>query len=296
MIKQDIKDIDAEKQEQQDECPCGDSIKYYLSIAGKAPLLSKEDEYQLAILVAKGDKKAKNTLVCANLRLVISIAKKYAAGTRSLSLLDLIQEGNLGLIKAADRYDYTLGFRFSTYATWWIRQAITRGISDQDRTIRLPVHMGEEVRKVQKASQQLSSQQHKLGDYEELSDLTGIDKDRVEKILQVTATTVSLDAPIGDDDTSSFGDFIVDQDNDSPEEVATNSMMKLEIDKQLSTLNEREQMIINMRFGTSGETPHTLEEVGDYFGLTRERIRQIEAKALRKLRHPSRSKYLKDFI
>ncbi|MEG2082667.1 MAG: sigma-70 family RNA polymerase sigma factor [Oscillospiraceae bacterium] len=293
---QQTKDTDSTVPDLQDECQCTDSVKYYLSIAGKAPLLTKEEECRLAILVAKGDKKAKNTLVCANLRLVISIAKKYAAGTRSLSLLDLIQEGNLGLIKAADRYDYTLGFRFSTYATWWIRQAITRGISDQDRTIRLPVHMGEEVRKVQKASQQLSSQQHKLGDYEELSDLTGIDKDRVEKILQVTATTVSLDAPIGDDDTSSFGDFIVDQDNDSPEEVATNSMMKLEIDKQLSTLNEREQMIINMRFGTSGETPHTLEEVGDYFGLTRERIRQIEAKALRKLRHPSRSKYLKDFI
>ncbi|MEG0961287.1 MAG: sigma-70 family RNA polymerase sigma factor [Lachnospiraceae bacterium] len=272
-----------------------DSIKQYFAWAGEAPLLSKEEERQLAILISQGNLKAKDKMICSNLRLVINIAKKYVPCTHTLSLLDLIQEGNLGLIKAVDRYDYTLGFRFSTYATWWIRQAITRGISDQDRTIRLPVHLGEDTRKIMKASQQCY-QQHTIPTCAELAAITGFTMEKVEQILLVSAPTVSLDTPIGDDESSFLGSFIEDKTIDSPENMAIDTMMKLEIRKQLSTLTQREQTILNMRFGLNGHRPHTLEEVGDYIGVTRERIRQIEAKALRKLRHPSHSKYLKEFM
>lgn len=272
-----------------------DSVKYYLTRAGEAPLLSKDEEYHLATLSAQGDQKAKDKMICSNLRLVINIAKKLAPYMHTLSLLDLIQEGNLGLIKAVDRYDYTLGYRFSTYATWWIRQAITRGIAEQDRTIRLPVHMGEDARKVMKASQRFK-QQNLMLTSEELADVTGFKVEKVEQILQISAPTVSLDAPIGDDETSSLGNFIEDKAIALPEEAAINTMMKLEIEKQLSTLNLREQTIINMRFGLDGNGPCTLEEVGNHIGVTKERIRQIEAKALRKLRCSNRSKHLREFI
>ncbi|MEG1537502.1 MAG: sigma-70 family RNA polymerase sigma factor [Clostridiales bacterium] len=272
-----------------------DSLKQYFIRAGEAPLLSKEEERYLAVCTAQGDCNAKNKMICSNLRLVINIAKKYAPGVRTLSLLDLIQEGNLGLLKAVERYDYSRGFRFSTYATWWIRQAITRGIADQDRTIRLPVHLGEDTRKIMKASQQCTQQQLS-STCAELATITGFAQQKIEQILRVSAPTVSLDVPIGDDGTSVLGNFIEDKTVDLPEEAAMAVMMKLEIDKQLSTLNQREQTVINMRFGLGENRPHTLEEVGNYIGVTRERIRQIEAKALRKLRHPSRSNCLREFI
>ncbi|MEG2137002.1 MAG: sigma-70 family RNA polymerase sigma factor, partial [Clostridia bacterium] len=218
-MSEELKPSEAPEWAEQADCACADPVKHYLTLAGKAPLLSKEEECRLAVLVAQGDQAAKDTMVCANLRLVISIAKKYVGGTRMLSFLDLIQEGNMGLMKAVDRYDPALGFRFSTYATWWIRQAIMRGIADQDRTIRLPVHMGEDVRKVQKAARQLSAQQQPAQDYEELAQITGFPRERVEQILQMTSQTVSLDTPVGDDDASSLRDFIEDKSMSSPEDI-----------------------------------------------------------------------------
>ena len=271
-----------------------DSVRHYLEQSGKTPLLDKNEENRLATLAIQGDGKAKNKLICANLRLVISIAKKYAVLTQSLSLLDLIQEGNLGLMKAVDRYDPTLGFRFSTYATWWIRQAITRGIADQDRMIRLPVHLGEDVHKVLKIVQKYNLQSE--SSYEKVASITGLTVEKIEQMLQIARPTISLDVPIGDDENSSLGNFVEDKTAASPESIATDTVMKEEIEKQLGTLNPREQTVLNMRFGLSGKKPCTLEEVGNHVGVTRERIRQIEARALRKLRQPSRSKYLKDFV
>lgn len=276
-----------------------DSVKHYLMQAGKADLLNQSEEYELAVRAKEGDKDAKNELVCANLRLVISIAKKYAVSTKSLELLDLVQEGNLGLLKAVERYEPSLGFRFSTYATWWIRQAITRGIADQDRVIRLPVHVGEDIRKVQRASQHydsLSSENGGGNQFEKIADQTGMSAEKVERMMQISRHTVSLDTPIDDEQTSTLGDFIEDRTSETPDDFALVSIMKEEIEKQLSTLKPREKTILYMRFGLNGQEPCTLEEVGDYIGVTRERIRQIEAKALRKLRHPTRSKYLRDFL
>lgn len=271
-----------------------DSVGYYLKQAGATPLLSEKEEIRLAARIAQGDEYAKEKLICSNLRLVVSLAKKHVSYTHSLTLLDLIQEGNIGLMKAVDGYDHTLGFRFSTYATWWIRQAIARGIADQDRTIRLPVHFGEEARKVWQASQQLSQKQDTVTS-EDLADATGFAPERVAQILQSTAPTVSLDTPIGDDGSSQLGDFVEDQNVSSPEDEVTETMLKLEIKKQLSFLKPREETVLNMRFGLNGYEPHTLEEVGNYIGVTKERIRQIETRALWRLRHSSRSKYLRDF-
>lgn len=276
-----------------------DAVKHYLKQAGKAKLLNKKDEYALAVRARQGDDEAKNKLICANLRLVISIAKKYAACTNSLELLDLVQEGNLGLLKAVERYEPSLGFRFSTYATWWIRQAITRGISDQDRMIRLPVHVGEDIRRVQCASlhyDSLSDKNHNEGKFEKIAIKTGMSAEKVERMMQMSRRTISLDTPIDDDQNSTLGDFIEDRTSVMPDDFALVSIMKDEIEKQLSTLKPREKTILDMRFGLSGKEPCTLEEVGNYIGVTRERIRQIEAAALRKLRHPARSKYLKDFL
>lgn len=271
-----------------------DSVRHYLEQSGKTPLLDKNEENRLATLAVRGDGNAKNKLICANLRLVISIAKKYAGRTQSLSLLDLIQEGNLGLIKAVDRYDPTLGYRFSTYATWWIRQAITRGIEGQDRMIRLPVHLGEDVRKVLKILQKYNLQSESC--YKKIATVTGFSVEKIEQMLQIAKPTMSLDVPLGDDENSSLCNFVEDKTAASPECIATDSVLKEEIEKQLCTLNPREQTVLNMRFGLSGKKPCTLEEVGKHVGVTRERIRQIEAKALQKLRHPSRSKYLQDFV
>jgi RNA polymerase primary sigma factor len=273
-----------------------DAVKDYLSAAAKAPLLTADGEIELAKRIAKGDAEAKNHLVCSNLRLVVSIAKKYM-NTHSLSLLDLIQEGNIGLIKAAERYDYTKGFRFSTYATWWIRQAITRGIADTDRTIRLPVHMCDTVRKVTKTVQ-LHQQEDGLSspDIGHLAKELDMTEKAVEQALSVAGHTVSIETPVGDDGTSFLGDFIEAEGVASPEDDADSLSLRTEIHKQLQTLSERERLIIEMRFGLNNGQPHTLEQVGRCFGVTRERIRQIEAKALRKLRHPNRSKHLRDFV
>lgn len=276
-----------------------DMVKHYLKQAGKARLLNKREEYALAVRAKQGDNEAKNKLICANLRLVISIAKKYAASTKSLELLDLIQEGNLGLLKAVERYEPSLGFRFSTYATWWIRQAITRGIADQDRMIRLPVNVGEDVRKVQCASHHYDSLSDKNHNEEQLKKIaikTGMPVEKVERMMQISRRTVSLDMPISDEQSNTLGDLIEDRTSEMPDDFAFVSIMKEEIEKQLSTLNPREKTILDMRFGLNGKEPCTLEEVGNYIGVTRERIRQIEAKALRKLRHSTRSKYLKDFL
>lgn len=272
-----------------------DSVRDYLAAASVAPLLKAEEEIELAKRIKEGDQEAKNILICSNLRLVISIAKKYY-NTHSLSLLDLIQEGNLGLIKAVDRYEYDKGFRFSTYATWWIKQAITRGIDDQDRLIRIPVHMGGIVRKVMKTAQDMSQEDDVLPDSKRIAEDLGISEVAVERAFQIVTHPISLETPIGDSGNSFLGDYIEATGVVSPEESAVENSLQMEINKQLQTLNEREQKVLEMRFGLDNGRQHTLEQVGNYFGVTRERIRQIEAKALKKLRCPSRSRYLKDFI
>ena len=271
-----------------------DSVRDYLVAASKAPLLKAEEEIELAKRIEDGDEEAKNILICSNLRLVISIAKKYVK-THSLSFLDLIQEGNLGLIKAVDRYEHDKGFRFSTYATWWIRQAITRSIDDQDRIIRIPVHMGDIVRKVNRMAQDMIQKGDTRPDKKLIAEELGISEESVERAFRIMAQPISLETPIGDDGNSFLGDFIEATNTITPEESAEENSLQMEINKQLQTLNEREQKIIEMRFGLNNGKQHTLEQVGNYFGLTRERIRQIEAKALRKLRHPNRSRYLVDY-
>lgn len=270
------------------------SVRDYLTAASVAPLLSAEEEIELAKRIEAGDQEAKEIMICSNLRLVISIAKKYI-NTRSLSLLDLIQEGNLGLIKAVERYDYNKGFRFSTYATWWIKQAVTRSIDDQDRMIRIPVHMGGIVRKVMRTAQDMIQIEDDMPDNKQIADELGISESTVKRAFKIALDPISLETPIGENGDSYLGDYIEASGVVSPEESAIESSMQIEINKQLKTLNEREQKILEMRFGLNNEKQHTLEEVGNYFGLTRERIRQIESKALRKLRHPNRSRHLRDF-
>ncbi|WP_352415391.1 sigma-70 family RNA polymerase sigma factor [Oscillibacter ruminantium] len=271
------------------------AVQHYLKQASASPLLDQEEERQLAIRSANGDQNAKEKLICSNLRLVVSLAKKHTSYTQSMTFLDLIQEGNLGLMKAVERYDYTLGFRFSTYATWWIRQAITRSIADQDKTVRLPVHFNEDLRKINKAAQEVYQQKETVTE-KDLSEATGLPIEKVEQLMQNSAPTVSLETPVGGDESTMLGDFIEDSTIASPEEEVIETMMRQEINKQLSYLQPREQMVLNMRFGLNGYEPHTLEEIGNYIGVTRERIRQIEARALRRLRHPSRSKYLREFV
>lgn len=272
-----------------------DSVKEYLAAAGEAPLLTAEEEVELAKKIRAGDQVAKDNLICSNLRLVISIAKKYTS-SRFLTFLDLIQEGNLGLIKAVERYDYEKGFRFSTYATWWIRQAITRGIADKDRTIRLPVHMGDIVRKVMNTAQRMERENGSEPDTKQLAEELEIPEKTVEQAFRIGKRTISLQTPIGDDDSASLGDFIEDKDKITPEEAAIDSLLQMEVNKQLTRLNERERKVLEMRFGLNHGQPHTLEQIGNYLGVTRERIRQIEGKALRKLRRSNHSKHLKDFI
>lgn len=272
-----------------------DSIRMYLLQAGEAPLLTQQEEHQLAKLSAQGNKEAKNRLVCSNLRLVVSIAKKHEPYVQSLTLLDLIQEGNIGLMKAVERYDYSMGYRFSTYATWWIRQAINRGIADQDRTIRLPVHYKDDVNLVHQVLRKLDHEQESFTT-QDVSDLTGFSVEKIDKILMNSASIISLDTPIGDDNSCFLGDLIEDKTLSSPEESVTDIMLKEEINKQLSSLKPREQTVVNMRFGLNGHIPHTLEEVGNHIGVTRERIRQIETRALNRLRVAKRSKHLVDFL
>ena len=266
----------------------------YLKEIGKIPLLSADEEMKYSIAAAAGDEDAKRILAESNLRLVVSIAKRYVG--RGLLFLDLIQEGNIGLMKAVEKFDYDKGFKFSTYATWWIRQAITRALADQARTIRVPVHMVETINKMARVQRQLTLELNREPSEEEIAKKMGIGVDKVREVMKISQDPVSLETPIGEEDDSHLGDFIKDERSMSPEEYATNEILKEEIKSVLLTLQEREQEVLELRFGLVDGTSHTLEEVGKKFNVTRERIRQIEAKALRKLRHPSRAKKLKDFL
>ena len=271
-----------------------DPVKIYLKEIGRVPLLSPDEETELAKRMAEGDSYAKKRLSEANLRLVGSIAKKYVG--RGMQFLDLIQEGNLGLLKAVEKFDYTKGFKFSTYATWWIRQAITRAIADQARTIRIPVHMVETITKVKKVSSQLLHETGHDPSAEEIADKLEMPAERVREIMRIAQDPVSLETPIGEEEDSHLGDFIPDDDAPAPADAASLMLLKEQLNEVLSTLTDREAKVLRLRFGLEDGRSRTLEEVGKEFDVTRERIRQIEAKALRKLRHPSRSKKVKDFL
>jgi RNA polymerase primary sigma factor len=271
-----------------------DPVRMYLKEIGKVPLLSAEEEVELAQRMIEGDELAKRKLVEANLRLVVSIAKRYVG--RGMLFLDLIQEGNLGLIKAVEKFDYQKGFKFSTYATWWIRQAITRAIADQARTIRIPVHMVETINKLIRVSRQLLQEFGREPSPEEIAKEMGIPEDKVREIMKIAQEPVSLETPIGEEEDSHLGDFIPDDDAPIPAEAAAFTLLKEQLMGVLDTLTDREKKVLRLRFGLDDGRARTLEEVGKEFNVTRERIRQIEAKALRKLRHPSRSKKLKDYL
>ncbi len=271
-----------------------DPVKVYLKEIGRVPLLSPEEEIELSIKIAEGDQNAKKRLSEANLRLVVSIAKRYVG--RGMQFLDLIQEGNLGLIKAVEKFDYTKGFKFSTYATWWIRQAITRAIADQARTIRIPVHMVETINKLKKVSSQLLHKNGHEPTAEEIAVELDMAPEKVREIMRVAQEPVSLETPIGEEEDSHLGDFIPDDEAPAPADAASHLLLKEQLRDVLNTLTPREEKVLSLRFGLEDGRPRTLEEVGKEFDVTRERIRQIEAKALRKLRHPSRSKKLKDFL
>ena len=277
-----------------DQMAIDDPVKIYLKEIGRVPLLTPEEEIELAQRMAQGDPNAKKRLSEANLRLVVSIAKRYVG--RGMQFLDLIQEGNLGLIKAVEKFDYTKGYKFSTYATWWIRQAITRAIADQARTIRIPVHMVETITKVKKISSTLLHKNGREATAEEIADELKLPLDRVREIIRISQDPVSLETPIGEEEDSHLGDFIPDEEAPAPAEAASQMLLKEQLDEVLGTLTEREGKVLRLRFGLDDGRQRTLEEVGREFNVTRERIRQIEAKALRKLRHPSRSKKLKDFL
>lgn len=293
-------DVVLESSEADDSDSSGDSVatddpvKVYLKEIGRVPLLTPEEEIDLSIKIAEGDPYAKKRLSEANLRLVVSIAKRYVG--RGMHFLDLIQEGNLGLIKAVEKFDHTKGFKFSTYATWWIRQAITRAIADQARTIRIPVHMVETINKVKKVSSQLLHKNGHEPTAEEIAAELDMPTDKVREIMRVAQEPVSLETPIGEEEDSHLGDFIPDDEALAPADAASHMLLKEQLRDVLATLTPREEKVLALRFGLEDGRPRTLEEVGKEFDVTRERIRQIEAKALRKLRHPSRSKKLKDFL
>jgi RNA polymerase primary sigma factor len=277
-----------------EELPLSDPVRMYLREIGKIALLTADEEVELAKGVEAGDSVAKSHLVDANLRLVVSIAKKYIG--RGMLFLDLIQEGNLGLIRAVEKFDYQKGFKFSTYATWWIRQAITRAIADQARTIRIPVHMVETINKLIRISRQLVQRLGREPTADEIAAEMEISSDRVEEIQRIAQEPVSLETPIGEEEDSQLGDFLEDKDMPNPEEVAASMILREQLEEMLDDLSDREREVLRLRFGLEDGHAHTLEDVGKRFGVTRERIRQIEAKALRKLRHPSRSRRLKDFL
>ncbi len=271
-----------------------DPVRMYLKEIGRISLLSSEEEMEISKRVALDDKEAKRILAESNLRLVVSIAKRYVG--RGLLFLDLIQEGNIGLMKAVEKFDYDKGYKFSTYATWWIRQAITRALADQARTIRVPVHMVETINKMSRVQRQLTLELNREPSEEEIAKKMGVGVDKVREVLKISQEPVSLETPIGEEDDSHLGDFLKDESSLSPEEYTENEILKEEIKEVLMSLQAREQEVLELRFGLIDGTCHTLEEVGKKFNVTRERIRQIEAKALRKLRHPSRAKKLKDFL
>ena len=284
--------IDTE--EMSDAMSVNDPVRMYLKEIGKIPLLTSEEETEVAKRLAEGDEAAHNQMVEANLRLVVSIARRYVG--RGLPFLDLIQEGNLGLIKAVGKFDYTKGYKFSTYATWWIRQSISRAIADHARTIRIPVHMVETINRVSRAQHELLQELGRDPSSEEIAQRLHISHEKVEEILRVAQEPISLETPVGEEDNSHLGDFIQDEDASEPADVASYAMLREQLAGVLKTLTPREEKVLCLRYGLIDGKMHTLEEVGDEFEVTRERIRQIEAKALRKLRHPSRSKILKDFL
>ena len=271
-----------------------DPVRMYLKEIGRISLLSSEDEMNISMRIADGDEEAKRLLAESNLRLVVSIAKRYVG--RGLLFLDLIQEGNIGLMKAVEKFDYDKGYKFSTYATWWIRQAITRALADQARTIRVPVHMVETINKMVRIQRQMTLELNREPSEEEIAKKMGISVEKVREVIKISQEPVSLETPIGEEDDSHLGDFLKDESSLSPEEYTENEILKEEIKDVLQTLQPREQEVLELRFGLSDGTCHTLEDVGKRFSVTRERIRQIEAKALRKLRHPSRAKKLRDFL
>ncbi len=293
-VKKYLSYLENQKPEIYDNANLKDPVKLYLKEIGRIPLLSPSEERRLARKAANGDERAKQKLCTSNLRLVVSIAKKYMG--RGLSFLDLIQEGNIGLLKAVDKFDWKKGYKFSTYATWWIRQAITRAIADQARTIRVPVHMVETINKLNKV---IRNYMQKHGCYPTVDDLATLmekPREKIAEILKAARETISLESTVGNDDESTIGDFVEDSNVLSPEDAASQMMLHEQIEKVLNTLNSREAMVLKMRYGLIDGKAKTLEEVGQYFNVTRERIRQIEVKALRKLRHPSRSKHLKVFM
>ena len=271
-----------------------DPVRMYLKEIGRVPLLTSDEEKELAERMALGDEDAKNRLIEANLRLVVSIAKRYVG--KGMFFLDLIQEGNIGLMKAVDKFDHEKGFKFSTYATWWIRQAITRAIADQARTIRIPVHMVETIHKVSRYSRQMLQELGREATAEEIGEKMGISAEKVREIMKIAQDPVSLETPIGEEEDSHLGDFIPDDDAPQPSEIASATILREVIERELHTLTPREEHVIKLRFGLYDGRSRTLEEVGKEFDITRERIRQIEAKALRKLRHPSRARHLKGFL
>lgn len=290
-IKDDITDNIPDESK---DMSVNDNVRMYLKEIGKISLLSLEEEQELSKRVAEGDEKAKNILAESNLRLVVSIAKRYVG--RGLLFLDLIQEGNIGLMKAVEKFDYGKGYKFSTYATWWIRQAITRALADQARTIRVPVHMVETINKMARIERQMTLELNREPTDQELSKKMGLSVEKIAEIRKISQDPVSLETPIGEEDDSHLGDFLADERTMSPEDFATYEILKDELRQVLDTLTTREKEVLELRFGLFDGSSHTLEEVGKKFKVTRERIRQIEAKALRKLRHPSRAKKLKDFL
>ncbi len=298
MILDEVEDTDFDVEKIDLSVPDGvsieDPVRMYLKEIGKVPLLTAEEEIELAKRMEAGDEKAKQKLAEANLRLVVSIAKRYVG--RGMLFLDLIQEGNLGLIKAVEKFDYRKGYKFSTYATWWIRQAITRAIADQARTIRIPVHMVETINKLIRVSRQLLQELGREPLPEEIAEVMDISVERVREILKISQEPVSLETPIGEEEDSHLGDFIQDQNVPVPAEAAASNLLRDQLNEVLDTLTEREQKVLRLRFGMDDGRARTLEEVGKEFQVTRERIRQIEAKALRRLRHPSKSRKLKDFL
>ena len=285
---------DIDKSLAQDGLSVDDPVRMYLKEIGKIELLSADRELELAKKMMAGDERAKKQLVEANLRLVVSIAKRYVG--KGMSFLDLIQEGNLGLMKAVEKFDYTKGYKFSTYATWWIRQAITRAIADQARTIRIPVHMVETIHKVSRYSRQLLQELGHEASAEEIAERMGMSPEKVREIMKIALDPVSLETPIGEEEDSHLGDFVPDEESPTPSDAASYALLKEQLNEVLHTLTPREEHVLKLRFGLDDGRTRTLEEVGKEFNITRERIRQIEAKALRKLRHPSRSKRLKDYL
>ena len=297
-LEEDLEQLDTpeemEKVLAQEGLAIDDPVRMYLKEIGKVPLLDADRELLLAQRMSDGDEVAKQQLVEANLRLVVSIAKRYVG--KGMFFLDLIQEGNLGLMKAVEKFDYTKGYKFSTYATWWIRQAITRAIADQARTIRIPVHMVETIHKVSRVSRQLLQERGKEATAEEIAEVIGMNAEKVREIMKIAQDPVSLETPIGEEEDSHLGDFIPDDDSPAPADAASYALLREQLCEVLHTLTPREEHVLKLRFGLDDGRSRTLEEVGKEFNITRERIRQIEAKALRKLRHPSRSKRLRDYL